>query len=160
MSSQVRSVIDDCVSGKSQWPLVMFGEAGSGKTCTALVLADWAGSAKYTTQVQLCSDIIAANKGQLRWSGGHAKSAREIWSAWKNANFTVLDELATRKTVTDFQYETIKQAIDLREGQPSIVISNLSIKEIDSVFDDRIASRLRGGTIIELSGDRRVQPTT
>ena len=73
------------------------------------------------------------------------------------ANVVVLDEVGTRQTVSDFQYETFKRAIDEREGKPAVFIANVDLSAIGRLFDARIASRLSAGTIVQTEGDRRMR---
>ena len=149
--------ITACTLGLQSWPLYIWGEAGSGKTCAALLVCDWAGRAVYYTQADLCNELIAAGNGSHTWTGAYKMTVPEIWRAWERANVTVLDELAERTTVSDYQCEVVKRAIDLRENKPSIVISNRSIAEIANIFGDPIASRLGGGTSVKCKGDRRIK---
>jgi len=49
--------------------------------------------------------------------------------------------------------------LDERQDRPLLVLSNLDIKGIDTLYDERISSRLGAGTIVQLRGrDRRVEP--
>lgn len=152
-----RSAIRAVVEGKAPWPLLLTGEAGSGKTCAALCMIDAFGG-WYLTVTQLTEMLIAAQQGRLQWSSGYARTVEEIWTAWERAHLTVLDELGGRK-VSDFHYETVKRCLDLREGRPAVFISNLDIDHLigPELYDDRIASRLAGGSVIETTGDRRVE---
>ena len=58
--------------------------------------------------------------------------------------------------VSDHHYETIKRCIDDRHGKPLVCISNLNMKELAGVYDDRVASRISAGTIVVTEGDRRL----
>ena len=86
-------------------------------------------------------------------------SRREYWKELTKSNLVVLDELGTRANVSDHHAETVKRVLDIREGKPLVVITNLRASELDSVYGDRIASRAAAGTIIDWSGypDRRLQ---
>ncbi len=153
----LRKVIGGCVRGNSPWPLVMTGEAGSGKTCAGLCIADFF-RGWYTTFTHLHANVLMSKNGDL-WCRGPAGVRiweRDLWDRWASANICILDEIATRKP-TDSQYDTLKIALDKREGKPLVAISNLTMEEISTVCDDRIASRLDWGTRHTLSGDRRVQ---
>ena len=51
-----------------------------------------------------------------------------------------MDELGSRSSrdkVSDHHYDTLKRAIDSREGQPAIWISNLSLEELVKVWAGR-----------------------
>ena len=133
----------------------MHGDAGSGKTCAALCVIDcfrgW-----YTTLGELHSLRLGAESGDLLWSSGVRVWPSEVYDRWKTANVTVVDELGTR-ALTDAMYDTLKRAIDDREGKPAVYISNKSIDQLHAVYDDRIASRLAAGTVIRMTGDRRIR---
>lgn len=152
----VQDSIRNVVSGKAWWPLVMIGTTGSGKTRAALCLADVAGASAYAEFSTLCDWARMAQAGTLQYSTGHPKSSVELWREWENANLGILDELGIRARASDFQYETLKRAIDAREEKPAIYISNLSLEELAQVYDDRIVSRLGCGTVLMMTGDRRI----
>ena len=80
-----------------------------------------------------------------------------VWKEIEAAELAVLDELGARVQVTDFQYETLKQWLEVRQDTPHIVISNLGPDDLARKYDDRIVSRLCAGTVVDLSGlaDRR-----
>ena len=155
VESGLRMKIRQVLGGLSPWPFVMFGEAGSGKTCAALCMLDHLGGGFYTTAGELCSMLIAAQQGKLTWKSGYARTETEIWSAWEQTPIAVLDEIGAR-SVSDFHYEQVKRALDSRQGSPFVVVSNLvDLNAISECYDDRIASRLSAGTIVSLKGDRR-----
>lgn len=144
----------DCIAGDKPWPFVMAGEAGTGKSCAALVVVDTYGGLYYPVG-DWCERVRDAEFGVLRYSSGYLVTRYEVWEEWKTASVVVLDEIGSRMNVTDAHYEWVKRAIDIREGRPAIFISNLSLKDLSETYDDRIASRLSGGTVVELTGDRR-----
>lgn len=81
------------------------------------------------------------------------------WHDWREARCVLVDEIGTRKTVTDHQYETLKRLIDERErvGGPAVFVSNVGLEDLGRLYDDRIASRLAAGTMVVFGGeDRRV----
>lgn len=149
--SQAQDVADD----GGPWPLVFVGDVGTGKTCAALCLLDWvAGSRRFYTVADLCDELIAVQNGQREY-GQRKDSLLAWWHRWNDLGCCVVDELGSRTKVSDFQYETVKRAIDLREDRPSVFISNLSLDELAKVYDDRIASRLAAGTVIQFAGEDR-----
>ena len=153
----LREVIGRCCTGKSPWPLFVSGPAGCGKTCAALYLADRVvRSAAYRDFGELCSELASAKTGTLWWQGTHAESKidpKAYWAHWESYALTIVDEIGTRATVSDHTYETLKAAIDHRYGKPAVLLSNLSIEELARVFDDRIASRCAGGTVVSVVGE-------
>lgn len=156
----VRSGIRDCITGKSGWPLYLHGPAGTGKTCAALALIDWVNGGEYWTANGLCSALIQSQNGRLEWT--HEGRGGAIWPEgfWRRMALTplvVLDELGGRDRVSDHHYETVKTMFDVRHGKPLVVTSNLDIVRIETIYDDRVASRLSAGTVVKLDGkDRRL----
>jgi chromosomal replication initiation ATPase DnaA len=145
--------------GESPWPLFIHGPAGTGKTCAGLSLLDHAGG-EYFTAASLCEKVIDAQQGRLAWS--HEGRSGTLWSEmfWRKVGsepLVVLDVLGCRDNVTDHGYETIKRLLDERQGMPLIAISNHPLEMLANIYDDRIASRLAAGTVVELAGsDRRL----
>lgn len=148
-----------CCFDGGPWPLTLVGDVGTGKTCAALCLLDrCSGGRRFYTVVKLCEELIDVQAGRREYSEQPDTLAR-WWARWSEVSCTVLDELGARERVSDFQYESVKRAIDERENKPAIFISNLTVDGLERVYDDRIASRLAGGTTIEFAGgDRRIQP--
>lgn len=159
IDDSARATICEVTSGNMDWPLVLLGETGSGKTCAGLCLHDIFGG-WFADLADLHQSVLDVREGLVSWSGpaGIRINVREFWSLWEKANVTILDEIGIRSP-TDAQYETFKRAIDRREGKPLVAISNLSLDGLSRVYDDRIASRLSGGTVLTLTGDRRQSGT-
>lgn len=145
-----------CAENGAGWPLVLIGDVGSGKTCAALCLLDRCGNRRYRTVAEVCEELIEIQAGR-REHGQQQDTVVRWWTRWREAGLTVLDELGSRDRVSDFQYETVKRAIDERRDGPAIFISNLSLDRLEKVYDDRVASRLAAGTVIQFAGaDRRI----
>jgi len=149
----LRNTIRLLITGRKPWPLFLHGEAGSGKTCAALCMFDWWGG-RYADYQDMCANLRLAMKGEAYSSGGYRIFEADIWRPWTKSNLTVLDDFGARQP-TDFQYDVLKKAIDTRHQKPAVFISNLNLEQIDALYDDRVASRLSAGTIVELKGDRR-----
>lgn len=144
---------------KAPWPLVLVGEAGSGKTCAALCMIDHYGGV-YVTTVQLTEMHAAAKCGTLTWLSGLPRTLDQLWQPLSNAYLLVLDELAERSVVSDSHFEAVKRLLDARldavsPAMPTVVVSNLDLGGIARVYGDKVGSRLSAGTVLELSGDRR-----
>ena len=156
IDTKLCDTIQGAIDGRLRWPLLLLGEAGSGKTCAALCMIDKFGG-WYITLPELCALIIQAQQGQLSWSSGFRRFESDIWSAWRNAHLVVLDEIGARATVSDHHYETIKYAMDHRQGKPAVFISNHEkVSDLAGLYGDPISSRLASGTQEWLKGDRRV----
>jgi len=144
-------------NGESPWPLLITGGVGAGKTCAALCMLDRVPkSRKYIPATDFVDRAMQSAKSELE-VGGYRVSENQWWSDWGGYNITCMDEIGTRDKVSDWQYDVFKKAIEKRHGKPSIWISNLSLKQLAIVYDDRIASRLCEGTVLNIQGpDRRV----
>jgi len=151
----LRKTINGVRLGSLPWPLVILGEAGSGKTCAALLMLDAWRTGFFST----CSDwswrMAEAKFRRLTSSLGYLISDAELWRDWERAKLAVLDDLGTREKPTDHQYETLLRSIDLRQNQPTVYISNQSLADLSRCYDDRIASRLKAGTVVTVTGDQR-----
>ncbi|HUU95373.1 MAG TPA: hypothetical protein VM487_06515 [Phycisphaerae bacterium] len=155
IASDVVEAIKAVTTGCKPWPLVLCGEAGSGKTCAALCMLDHFGGG-YTSVGDLCAQINGF------WDqGDSANRARLFWNKIEDCYLMVLDELGQRKTTSDARNEVVKKFLDVRIDlpnpvRPTVVISNLTLDEMSCVYPDPIISRLAGGTVVTTSGDRRV----
>jgi len=151
----------DCGRRGDRWPLLLIGQPGTGKTYAAACMIDRVyGSRKFRTITQLCCELIAVQNGEREY--GHMTDTPEKWwRRWQEISIAVLDDMGARERVSDFHYETVKRAIDDRKGKPTIITTNLEVSAIAKTYDDRIASRLAGGTIVRFKGDdRRLAATT
>lgn len=152
----------DCSGGRSPWPLYVSGGCGAGKTAGAMYLADRAiGRTLYVEAGELSETLRLCKLGQLWAEGTHDRRCvwpDEWWSAWSALALAIVDELGAKAETTDHGYETIKTAIDARKKRPLVLISNLGLRELARVFDDRIASRIAAGTLVDLAGapDQRI----
>lgn len=145
--------------GLRPWPLVLTGATGGGKTCMGLILSDnYAGL--YFTTSEFCERARKADCGHLQSSAGYPVSLKEVWDQWRRAPLAVLDELGGRAFVSDHHFDCVLRAIDDREGQPLVVITNLTLEDLGETYDGRISSRLAAGTIVTFRRDLRVQPST
>lgn len=158
IAPDLRAKISRCAFGQGKWPLLITGQAGVGKTCAALCLLDIAASmTQYFTVAGLCDTLIRAMKGELDTPVRNC-NPQTFWNWWARSSLCVVDEIGSRGIVSDHHYETLKAAIDSREGKPLVLISNLSLSSIGDTYDDRIASRIGAGTIISVGGpDRRME---
>lgn len=158
IDQRLRATLVSLCKGGLAWPLFLHGEPGSGKSCAGLDLVDRCGNGIYVTMKHLCEGLIDAHQGRIAFEmSGVTESF--LWGDWGLANLCVLDEVGLRDKITDHHYETLLKALDSRidAGRPLIVISNLGVEEIANVYDGRIGSRLASGTVVQVSGDRRLR---
>lgn len=160
ISESTRKAIRNCINGKAKWPLVLTGDPGAGKTLAGLCMIDEYGG-WYATLADLHGlTLIVREDGGLWYPAptGLKATERDIWDDWCRKNLTVLDEIGKRGP-TSSQDETLQRAIDLREGKPSVVISNVLMDGLRGIYGERIYSRLQRGTVLSLKGDRRQTPS-
>jgi len=140
------------------WPLVFLGAVGTGKTCAALCLADHVlERTEYHDLPGWGLRLDQARAGRLETDRGYAVSVVGCWSGWAEAGLGIIDEIGGRERVSDAQRESLLTLLGKRAFRPSIYISNLTIEQLADVYDDRIASRLAGGTVVVFDGpDRRL----
>lgn len=159
MATEVRQVVRQLVAGEKPWPLVMMGSPGSGKTCTALCLLDYVGGEYYTVW-SLCDLLVQSQQGRLEIeSNGEIRRTypAQFWGRVARSPLVVLDELGCRDRASDHHFECVKNLIDARHGKPLVVVSNHQLDDLARLYDDRIASRLAAGTVVEVGGkDRRL----
>ena len=158
----LRAAIRRCLDGEAPWPLLVHGEAGSGKTCAGLLVVEAAGGSCYSTVPALCRMVADAQQGRLStYSLGRGSNitVASVWADWHKANICCLDEIGCREKVSDHHCEVVKEAIDLRveNGRPLIAMTNFTLAELAAVYTDPIASRLGSGTIVATAGDRRLE---
>lgn len=146
----LRRVFERLAAGELPWPLFLHGKAGRGKTCAALAMLDRVNAGRrYQTVPDLLDELRRCMSGKHE----HDVTEREFWERYERIKFFVLDEIGARERVSDFHYDVIKRVFDLRHAKPFVVCSNLSIGELATVYDDRIADRLAEGTRYEFTGE-------
>ncbi len=154
---QTFEALELLTAGKAPWPLFLWGPAGVGKTCAALCVLDFLGGHNsYQCVAELRQDFADAQQERL-FQHGRQITPEMVWRSVEAAILAVLDELGSNAKVSEHHYDCVKRHIDLRTNKPAIYISNLSLEDLERVYDDRIASRLASGTVVEMTGiDRRV----
>ena len=108
------------------------------------------------TLKEVCDQVISCDKGLASWRNSEGQSGAlttaMFWQKVARTPLFVLDEVGLRDRVSDFVYEQLFQMLEVRYGVPTVIISNLTIDQIRSVFDDRIVSRLGRGTVMPVRG--------
>lgn len=154
---ELRTTIRSLAAGEGRWPLYLWGKAGTGKTCAALALLDFAGGFYFTAD-DLAETVSDAMMGRLRTPGASRLiCAKELWTELATCSLVVIDELGEREKVSDHHYGTLKRLLDRRESMPVVCIGNRSLRDIEQLYGEPVASRLAGGTVFQIAGpDRRL----
>jgi hypothetical protein len=162
VSRDIRDAMRDCGCGTKPWPLYVWGEPGTGKTCAALCLSDMlkrGSTVDYWDASDLCDAMNQMRNGEY-WQEQGAGTVRiwsgMFWRSWRAVTLAVVDELGTRETASDWQAAVITEAISKRyPGKPLVLLSNASPAELAKLYGDRIASRACCGTVVNATGEDR-----
>lgn len=149
-----------------RWPIYLFGDAGRGKSyAMAAVYTLWkhpgACWRDLSGLLRLVTRIRSSDAGYV--SEWHQATGRnyDVWESTvfdtiRNASLVCLDDIGLR-TPTDAMYDVLYELVNLRAGKPTMLTGNLKPQEVAKVYDDRIASRILSGCLIEVAGkDRRL----
>lgn len=152
----LRQAIASVIHDNGPWPLVLIGPVGCGKTCAALCVCDrYGGDARYYTASKLGTMVADAKCGRLCYPGGSPRSEHALFDDLSRYRLVAIDELGLRGTPTESEFDGVKRLLDLRPGKPLVLVSNLSIGELASTYDERIVSRMSRGTVLAMSGEDR-----
>ncbi len=135
------------IASKKAFPIYIFGATGRGKSfLAALLYCRWSGlHAKFVRYGDLVEKVVESSSKQFR----------SPWEAVKEASLLVVDEIGIGVS-NDWKTEIMWKLLEVRKDKPLILTGNLEPKELAGHFDQRIKSRLAGGSLLELCGrDRR-----
>lgn len=137
--AELRQKIRGLIRGELQWPLLLHGSVGTGKTCAALSLCDYSYKAAFMSLEEAADEVVNGDLDR-DWI-----AAQQLF---------VVDELGERNRQTDLHYTALKRILDAREQAENVAIyiSNLKPSDLHEVFDDRIADRLTRGTVFKCLG--------
>ena len=150
ISPDLRKALVELATGKAKWPLFLYGPTGRGKTTAALAFCDRVYAHDYRTVEELCDATMDKENPSIAFA---------MWQSVECASLATLDEIGCRERVGELHYSCVKKFTDFRDlkkKRVAIYISNVEPGDIDSLYDNRIASRMLCGTLIHLQGqDRR-----
>jgi hypothetical protein len=142
-----------------RWPLFLFGPVGTGKSALAgLMYCFWRGTALWINAVQGLRAVTMATSDHPEpyWGipGAPRWSERDMWDGLDEIGreVVVLDDIGTRARASDAQFDALHRILLQRDGRPLIATSNLGLADLARVYDDRSASRLASGTVLQLDG--------
>ncbi len=142
--------------------ILFTGKTGCGKTHLAvsivreLIKKAWEQDIRFTTAPELLLEIRATFKPNARKfndSGQcEADTEQEVLDKYSKCGLLILDDLGSEK-VSDFTIQSLYLVIDRRNRdlRPTIITTNLSLEEIETQIDARMASRLADMKVIKLN---------
>lgn len=129
---------------KLETSLFLYGESGSGKTYKAKQLAlEFFNQYPQTTgEFTTFLDLIQTYKNSFK-EGLNGSEYRKQIKDYKECFLLILDDLGTEKA-TEFVNQTLFEIINFRveNSLPTIITSNLSLKELGAKYDQKIIRRL------------------
>ena len=161
--SQRAKIREACKSGR--WPLLLTGTVGTGKTCAAAcVYGSFAHLPMWYRADDLLISMSLGRSGTVRAETlnefGEVVTTELPYSKFvgrvANRSAVFLDDLGTRQP-TESTYQALFDLLEWRKGRPLIITSNKRLSELAGIYDDRIADRLKVGTVVAFSGDSRRQ---
>lgn len=161
--ANVRDAFRACCAAESPWPLLVWGDVGTGKTRFGLIVHDFY-SGLFMDFADLAAEYTALRRGELECehsalsSSANVRKMRETeWiDALGQPRVFVLDDIARRgDTQSETARELLSRFLDRREGMPTILISNLGPMDLATAYDDRVGSRMCCGTVVRVDGDDR-----
>lgn len=163
-ADQRNKIRQACVQG--QWPMLLSGSVGSGKTCAAACVYGCFGRLPLWYR----ADDLLMQIGQAR-SGTPIRTectredgtvvVRELpYAKWetscRNRSAIFLDDLGVR-AASEAMRQSLFDLLEWRKGQPLVITSNKSLSELAAMYDDRIADRIAAGTVVRFVGPSRRQ---
>ncbi len=147
-----RDVSDAVAAGKM---ITLVGSTGTGKTRLVMAVYRQLRHGHKCMFIRVPEYVMELQSTYSEWG------AHEVGNMVKKAcdqDILILDDLGSEKT-TEFVRASLFLIINHREmhGLCTFVTSNKSLGEISETLEERIASRLAAGLVIELDGaDRRL----
>lgn len=123
--------------------LFFYGGTGLGKTylsnCIAKALLDQNHTVLYQSAVHLFEDIC----GDVLMHKGTNPDSRKLYRYIFDCDLLIIDDLGT-ETKTSFITSEVYDILNtrLRDHKPTVISSNLSLKEISERYSDRVISRI------------------
>lgn len=151
IDKKVLATMEKCIESGGPYPIFLHGHQGRGKTYAAYYHANRtypkAGYVRmkwYATPRDLQAAIITHRA--------------EAIATFRDSACVVIDNFgAVTADMNDFMSEELVALFDRREGQPTIIVSNMSPAMVTQNLVAPLASRLLCGTVVEYKGqDRRI----
>lgn len=166
VSEKLREAILDAIAQR-EWPVLMFGPTGRGKTCAMACvylalperfMALWFDTGELLQRLMECRKSKTGNITRYTQDGvAITESEFDIKRKVNDAHYVFFDDVGVIDP-SEAKRGAFEEIINLREGKPTFYSSNKNEDELAVVYDMRIVSRLFSGTPLEVrSGvDRRL----
>lgn len=154
-------------------PVLLYGQPGGGKTAIAATLAieeaerlgreHDVDASVFAPGIWMPSTAIVSliqkartDKGVILPGAISEVTENHIWDRLARPKLLVVDDLGVGQA-SESAYAILWRLADLRQKLPTIYTSNLTPEQLRDQYDERIASRVCCGVLIELvANDRRI----
>ena len=143
-AEQVRQMLR-AVQREAAWPLYIYGNPGSGKTCiAALIYEAFTRRPMWSRADDFLLEYVDRGDGR-----------KALQAKVDGTPCLFLDDLGVRPP-TPPMLQAIFDVLEMRKGRPIVIVSNHDLRKLSELYDERIVSRLSAGTVLEIRGqDRR-----
>lgn len=143
-ADQVRQMLR-AVQREAAWPLYIYGNPGSGKTCiAALIYEAFTRRPMWSRADDFLLEYVDRGDGR-----------KALQAKVEGTPCLFLDDLGVRPP-TPPMLQAIFDVLEMRKGRPVVIMSNHDLRKLSEIYDERIVSRLSAGTVLEIRGqDRR-----
>ena len=133
------------VHADAAWPLYIYGNPGSGKTCiAALIYERCTRRPMWSRADDFLLEYVDRGDGR-----------KALQAKVRGTPCLFLDDLGVRPP-TPPMLQAIFDVLEMRKGRPVVIVSNHDLRKLSEIYDERIVSRLSAGTVLEIRGqDRR-----
>jgi DNA replication protein DnaC len=145
---RVKGLVDTLLSKDVAPSMIFYGGVGTGKSLLASCVAK---SIMHKRQVRIVKAIDLYQEIMATYRKDSDKSERQIIQTYGKLDLLVIEEIGIGKN-SEFESNILFRVIDERynELKPTILTSNLGIKEFQEWVDSRVMDRMRedGGKMI------------
>ena len=131
--------------------LIIVGDIGTGKTHMACAIAIALQQRGFTVLYTTISELVTQYRSTWGGEGDEAK----FMSSISKIDFLIIDEIGVQNK-TDNERVLFTEFVDRRsrDGKSTVIISNISVTNLESVIGERAMNRLSGfGAIVKFKGE-------
>lgn len=158
---RISAAFRQCRLGHLPWPLMLSGTVGVGKTRACLCMHDQFGG-RYEELATYADDFGLVRRGEFRdrrWINEPKLSERDWIKLIRDERLIIVDDIGRRAKESDHVLDTLIRVLNAREGgHPLVLVTNLTPEELAHNYNDRIASRMVAGTVVNVDSiDQRAE---